>query len=609
MDARAIYTESRGSFARRVEEREARSRLLGLTRLVLAAAAIALLAAIVWVPLSPAAWAGEGALAVVFAALVVIHSRVIEEKGRAAAALRFHERGLARLDGKWTESLATGDRVRPKDHPFADDLDVFGRASLFQRLDATETQFGEERLAALLSATELPEWPAAVEERQAAVRDLAGRVGFREKLSALGALLGEEKPDPRPFLQWAEGSVPFDPSPLLVWIARLLPVVVVGLLSFGPALGLPRTVLAAAILVEIAIVASTRGTVAKIAGVVAAREAGLVRYGEMLEALEKEPFEAPLLVRYQERLRAGGASATAAMARLGRVLGFLEARNNEVFRFLIGPVLLWDLNLVVLIERWRARTGPRARAWFDVLGEVEALASLATLPFERPAYAWPELAPEAVFEATRLGHPLLDDARRVDNDVTLPGPGRALIVTGSNMSGKSTLLRAIGTNAVLALAGAPVCAASLRIGPLRVATSMRVSDSLEQGVSHFYAELKKLKRVLDLARAEEGGGRGTVLFLLDEILHGTNSRERILGARAIVRELVAVGAVGAVSTHDLGISDLEKELPGKVANVHFEEQVEGDKMTFDYRLREGIVKSSNALRLMKLVGIDVVPAG
>lgn len=257
----------------------------------------------------------------------------------------------------------------------------------------------------------------------------------------------------------------------------------------------------------------------------------------------------------------------------------------------------------------RARAGKAAFGWFRALAELEALASLAGFAFERPDHTFPELVKEPTFEAEALGHPLIDAGKRVSNDLTLRAPGHALVVTGSNMSGKSTLLRAVGVNAVLAAAGAPVCAKKLRLGRLVVATSMRVSDSLEEGTSRFYAELKKLKLVLDLAKRADGakGGQGTVLFLLDEILHGTNTRERLIGARAIMKELLARGAMGAVSTHDLGLGDLEGEMPEQVKNVHFEEQVKGEEMTFDYRLREGIVQSSNALRLMKIVGLDVIP--
>jgi DNA mismatch repair ATPase MutS len=267
---------------------------------------------------------------------------------------------------------------------------------------------------------------------------------------------------------------------------------------------------------------------------------------------------------------------------------------------------MWDVHCAFALLGWRARAGERVRAWLDALGEVEALGSLAGFAFEHPAFAWPELTPGPLLEARAVGHPLLPEARRVGNDVRLPVAGRALVVTGSNMSGKSTMLRALGVNAVLAFAGAPVCAVTMRIGAARVATSMRIEDSLEEGVSHFYAELRRLKRVLDWAGEK---GRPPVLFLLDEILHGTNSRERVLGACAVVRELVGCGALGAVSTHDLGITALERELGGKVENVHFEEQVEGEAMTFDYVLRPGIVQSSNALRLMRAVGIAVPDDG
>jgi len=253
--------------------------------------------------------------------------------------------------------------------------------------------------------------------------------------------------------------------------------------------------------------------------------------------------------------------------------------------------------------RWRARFGRRVRGWLDALAEVEALAGLGAFAHEHPEFAWPEPAPRPSFVAEGLGHPLIADDRRVGNDVRIPEPGRALVVTGSNMSGKSTLLRAIGINAVLAYAGAPVCARAMSIGAARVVTSMRVEDSLEQGVSHFYAELRRIRRVLDLAREV---AEAPVLFLLDEILHGTNSRERIIGACAVVRELVERGAIGAVSTHDLGITALARELPARVDNVHFEEQVEGDAMTFDYVLRPGVVHSSNALRLMRALGILAV---
>ena len=266
-------------------------------------------------------------------------------------------------------------------------------------------------------------------------------------------------------------------------------------------------------------------------------------------------------------------------------------------------MLLWDLNCAGFVERWRGEVGPRMAAWFESLHELEALASLAGYAFETPEATFPQFSAEPQFLAEGLGHPLVPRARRVDNDVRLPAAGDALVITGSNMAGKTTLLRAVGVNAQLAFAGAPVAARSLVLGRLAVSTSMRIRDSLGDGVSRFYAEVNRLKLVTDRAAA------GPSLFLLDEILHGTNMRERLIGARGLVLGLLDRGALGAVSTHDLALGELATERPGHVHNVHFEEQVEGEVMTFDYRLRPGVVTSSNALRLMRAVGLDVVLDG
>ena len=349
----------------------------------------------------------------------------------------------------------------------------------------------------------------------------------------------------------------------------------------------------------------------------ASREAPFGRYQGVLEAIERQSFSSPLLRRLQAEVRggteAGGArSASAEMRALQRILGYAEVRHSGLASLLLNMSVMWDLWCAVALDRWRVRTGRRVRHWMQALGQVEALASLGTFADENPEYAFPEVTDGPPrFDARGLGHPLLPRDRRVVNDVAVQGapsaevssgdaPCVALLVTGSNMSGKSTLLRAIGANAVLALAGAPVCAAALSMTPVAVRTSMRISDSLEHGVSHFYAELLRLKRVVDSSNRGE-----RVLFLLDEILHGTNSRERIIGAKGVVQHLIDHGAIGAVSSHDLGLAPLEEETGGRVRNVHFQELVVEDKMSFDYKLKPGVVASANALRLMKIVGITV----
>ena len=324
-------------------------------------------------------------------------------------------------------------------------------------------------------------------------------------------------------------------------------------------------------------------------------------YGPMLRLVEELGLDAPLLAELKTRLLKSGSAPSKAMARLERVLGWFELRHNGLVYPFVNLVTLWDIHCTLALERWRESVRGSIADWFAVVGEVEALSSLAGLSHDEPDFAFPEvLADGPLFAAEALAHPLIESGRRVTNDVHLETKGTALLVTGSNMSGKSTLLRAMGLAAVLAFAGAPVCARRLRIAPLVIRTSVRVADSLERGVSHFYAEVKKLSAVLEASR-----GENPVLFLLDEILHGTNSRERQIGARWLLSELLKRGAVGAVSTHDEELCRLTPELMSRVALVHFRETVADGKMTFDFLLREGPVKADNALRVMQLAGLEV----
>ncbi|MGH7270166.1 MAG: MutS-related protein, partial [Polyangiaceae bacterium] len=518
-------------------------------------------------------------------------------------------RGLARLTHSWDDLPATSASLAARfggpDHPFARDLDLFGRASLMKLVDATETRFGQVHLAALLSREAPDAWPTGALARQAAARELAPRVALRESRAMLGGLLAsEDDPDPAPMLTWAETTDP-QPPRAVRGLAWLLPAITIGVVTIGPLFGLRAGVVVGMVVAEMALANLLGARFAAILGPVSAKRSSVTGWRAMIGAIEGESFAAPLLVTLRARFVSEGRSASAEIASFERIVSFADARQNEVFRFLLGPLLMWDAHCALSLLRWRTRAGAHLRRWLDTLGEVEALASIAAFAFEHPDFAWPDLASEPGFQAHALGHPLIAEGARVGNDVSWPSAGHAIVVTGSNMSGKSTLLRAIGVSAILAAAGAPVCAEALRIGPARVATSMRIEDSLEEGVSHFYAELRRLKGVLDRANAATRERGAPVLFLLDEILHGTNSRERIIGACAVVRELVARGAFGAVSTHDLGITALEHDLIGHVENAHFEEQVHGEAMTFDYVLRPGVVHSSNALRLMRAVGIDV----
>lgn len=587
-------------------------------------------------PLPLYAWVVVGLAATAFLVLVVLHALLVTKVAAIELRVGLQERGLKRIAGDIAAFPERGDRFLVPGHPYLGDLDIFGPASLFQLVSTAETGAGERRLATWLSEPALADEVAA---RQEAVRELTGMRRFREELAVDGAESGAKGRDAEPLLDWAEGrvrvvvgarrpglaprtshlaadqdpggtvSTPPPLSPALVALSAALVAITLALFIAGKVLGddhlgWARHLWVVTLVAQIALLGVLRSAIEPILSVVASREAPFGRYVPLLRRIEGQEFTSPRLVALRARLTgASGADASNAVSSLLRIVSFAEVRHSGLVHVIANLFLLWDVFCARALAGFRDRFGRTAhmRAWLDTLAEVEALASLASFADEHPSFAYPSVDAGAVhFEAEALGHPLIVAARRVENDVNVGSAGCALLITGSNMSGKSTLLRSMGVSSVLALAGAPVCAKRLSMASCSVRTSMRIKDSLEEGVSHFYAELARLKSVVDAVNAGE-----KVLFLLDEVLHGTNSRERQIGAKAIVKHLLAHGAVGAVSSHDLGLADLEAESGGKVVNVHLEESVEDGKMTFDYQLKPGVVTTTNALRLMKVIGIDV----
>ena len=620
-DPARAYAERQAELASRNKDLDGRERSLSALRGVtfLAAGGLGLFGGLrSSVPL------GVGA-AVAFAAFVVAvvaHAVLITRKAEIELRLALVARGLARIADTYEGFADRGEKLAPEQHPYAKDLDLFGQRSLFQLLVTAETAAGQRALAAwlLTGAT-----AKAVAERQAAVRELAARPDLREDLAVL-ARGARAKMPPDVLFAWGEAKGVFEghASVRLALAMRFLAPVTVILAIVGWTMGAEIGLARHAWLVTLAVqaVAALRTGVATEQSLAAAasREEPLGRFAPVFDRIERATFESALLMRCRAALLgaaevAGAAAegehaaskahpASAAMARLQTILSFADLRHAGMVHVIIHLFTLWNLWCAVALERWRAQHGRRIRQWIEALATIEALGSLATFAYEHPDYVFPEVSEGAPrFAADTLGHPLLPRARRVANSVAF-GKGedapQALLITGSNMSGKSTMLRAIGTNAVLALAGAPVCAARLAMTTLDVRTSMRITDSLEQGVSHFYAELSRLK---EITTASDAGS--PVLFLLDEILHGTNSRERQIGAKAVVKHLLGTGAIGAVSSHDLGLATLEEETAGVVKNAHFEEHVEGETMAFDYRLKPGVVTTTNALRLMRVVGLPI----
>ena len=361
-----------------------------------------------------------------------------------------------------------------------------------------------------------------------------------------------------------------------------------------------RDLFLAALVINAGYLYRTRKTTSAVVLAVEQAAHELKLLSETLVRLEREQFHSPLLALLRASLEAAGDPPSRRMARLERIMGYVDSRDHLLVR-VAEPLVLWTRHLAFAVEKWRRRSGKAVRCWLDAVGEIEALCSLASHGFEHPADPFPELTAEGpLLEAEGVGHPLIPEDRVVRNDVRLGGALGVMIVSGSNMSGKSTLLRTLGVNAVLAQAGAPVRARRLRLSPLAVGASIRVMDSLQGGVSRFYAEILRLRQILDLT-----GGKAPVLFLIDEFLHGTNSHDRRIGAEALVRGLVERGAIGLITTHDLALAHIAEVLGERASNVHFEDHIEDGRIHFDYLLRPGVVRKSNAIELMRSVGLEI----
>jgi MutS-like protein len=536
--------------------------------------------------------------------------RAVNARARLGRAVAFYERALARLNGRWAGTGGeTGARFLDDGHLYARDLDLFGEASLFELLSCARTRIGEETLAAWLKE---PAGPEAVRARQEAVVELAPRTDLREDFAVLGedartgvhaealAVWGEQpgrlESSEVPAWAWPlSGAGALAAVGLLAWLA-----VQVGLLQLGAD---TLAALRAYALTLIAICGAVAWRFhARTAAILrdvrpAAHDLGLL--AGVVGRLEAERFAAARLTVLRADLDIEGQPPSRRIARLNALVDLVDSRDHLVIR-LVGPLLLWDLHLVYAIERWRRTSGPAVRRWLAAVGEMEALSSLAGYHYEHPDDVFPDLgAGTPCFDGEDLGHPLLSEAITVRNDVRLAGELRMLVVSGSNMSGKTTLLRTVGVNAVLAQAGAPVRARRLRLTPLEIGASIRIQDSLQAGVSRFYAEITRLGLIMRCA------GEAPVLFLIDELLHGTNSHDRRIGAEAIVRGLVERGAIGLVTTHDLALAHVAEALGARGANAHFEDSLEDGRMRFDYRMRPGVVQKSNALALMRSVGLDV----
>ncbi len=527
-----------------------------------------------------------------FVGLVLYHQRIRAQRARAHRAVEFYRAGIARMTDQWRGSGLTGEQFDVPHHIYASDLDLFGTGSLFELLCAARTPMGQAALAQWLLG---PANLATIRERHACIADLRGRVDLREELAVAG--------EPAQITLHAETLVAWAGAPNLLdrawirWTAPLLAVLAVASLVAWGIAGVLYPLLAV-LLVETAVAYFLKDAIRQAITAVESAYEDLKGLSLLLNRIEAEQFDAAPLRALVLKLSSHTQSASATFSRLAIIVNFVESRRNP----LLAPLLLlvmYPLQAALAAERWRRAHGHIISSWLTVLGEFEALLSLCRYAYESPQDLFPEfIEGAATFRAADLGHPLIPAAARIHNDVDISDATRVLLVSGSNMSGKSTLLRTVGVNTVLAMAGAPVRAKRLQLTPLQVGASIRINDSLHEGSSRFYAEITRLRQLFEPAELP-------LLFLLDELLQGTNSADRRIGAHGVIRALIERGAIGLISTHDLALTHIDGLAAGALENVHFQDELIDGKLKFDFKLHPGIVTKSNGIELMRSIGLDV----
>jgi hypothetical protein len=529
---------------------------------------------------------------VAFIGLLLYHQRVRNRRTSAQRAVYFHQAGLDRIHDQWSGKGTTGARFHVPHHVYGDDLDLFGTDSLYQLLCAARTQLGENILAQWLLA---PADLETIRARHASIADLRTRFDFRESMGIDGDSLKIDL-HPETLDAWARAPNQLD-YPWVRWTAPLIAGVAVGAIAIWAVWDLLSPLLAV-IIVEAALGYFLRKPIHSAITAVESAFEDLKGLSVLLRLIEAQRFEAPPLRDLQLRLSSHSQSASTAIAKLATIVNFVEARRNP----LLAPfmlLLMYPLQTALAAERWRSAHGTVIHSWLEVLGEFEALLSLAQYSYEQSADPFPVFLDGApAFIATGLGHPLIPAAVRVCNDVAIAGKTRVLLVSGSNMSGKSTLLRTVGINTVLAMAGAPVRAKSVKLAPLQIGACIRINDSLHEGSSRFYAEITRLRQLFEPSALP-------LLFLLDELLQGTNSADRLIGAQGLIRAFLHRGAIGLISTHDLALTEIAGLQPGAVENVHFQDELIDGRLKFDFKLQPGIVTKSNGIELMRSIGLEV----
>ena len=511
--------------------------------------------------------------------------------------IKINEDELLALEGNYYH-FESGEKFKPHTHYYSNDMDVFGRASLYQFVNRTTSAFGAEKLAHWLLN---PSHKETILQRQAAVKELTIKKEWHQNLQAIGKQTSIQKSTLEHIEKWLAQPPIFSQFKHWKWLRYLIPAIVLSVCILYAFDILQDKILYPVLLVSSIIAYQINKLVAPLQNQLSSLVSDLETFSNSIQQIETEKFDAVLLNNLQQKLIRNNTKASTQINSLKSILDKLDLRYNIVIAVPLNIILLWSLQQVLDLEKWKKENNVEIASWFNSLSEFEVLQSFATISFNNQDWCFPTLA-DKYFEinATSLGHPLIKKSNRIDNEIELKNAASLMLITGSNMAGKSTYLRSVGVNAILCMAGAPVCASSFTMSPIQILSSMRVADNLEENTSTFYAELKKLKTIIEKINAGE-----QVFILLDEILRGTNSLDRHTGTDALIRQLIKQKTPALLATHDVELAKIENEYPANILNYHFDAQITGEELYFDYKLKKGVCTNMNASLLMKKIGLSL----
>jgi DNA mismatch repair ATPase MutS len=554
---------------------------------------------IIWVTFTIGTLWGTVSVAVfvsLFCFLLFSYSKHIRKRDFFNNLVIINENEASALSGN-ISIFGSGTCYIDKSHDFSDDIDLFGSDSLFQFLNRTCTENGSKILAGWLSDP-LP-LSKQLASRQEAIKELAENNKWYQEFLAFGLLSPIRNGDIEALLAWVGEKGDYKNRLFGLLTGYILPAITIISLLLLTVGMVHYSVFTSLFLINLLVVGSQLKKTNRIHNLVSKKYEFLSTAASLLEVVKNKSFSSSLLSEMRNELAGTSQSAFKSIKRLSRILQSFDSRMNMLIGFALNGLFLWDLQCVFSLQKWKSESKESLSGWLNVIGQIDALISIANFAFNNTDFVYPEKsAGEVVIKANSLGHPLIDEKRRVSNDFEILRPGSVHIITGANMAGKSTFLRTVAVNFILAMIGAPVCASAMTFLPMKIFSSMRTSDSLSQNESYFYAELKRLKELKIMLGKDKN-----VFFLLDEILKGTNSTDKSIGSKLFLEKIILLGGTGIIATHDISLGELEKTHRGKVHNQCFEIDIDGEKVSFDYKLRKGITQKMNAALLMKQMGI------